>query len=601
LPAAWGPEKEGLRLGLRLRNDTVRAESPVVIEVVIRNAGNDDRTIKQHRCNIYDYWPGTRFEVTAPDGSKWVISKPNGPVDEADSPKDITLKPGEVYIHAIRLDLWTAFRQDPKGEQGLANLFVTPGKYSVVCRHAPIPVIGEAGWEAGMISNDVTLTVTKADPKTGAWGDAVNGLRARVRLSKEPIKAGGPFEFDFDLHNDGDKPRELDAYSVLCDIDIDGVRYGYLEKYDLKGNSRTIKPRDELAPFVSVFPEMWRKVKPKPGESDGIAHALTPGKHKLVASYILDATTRVTAPAVEIEVQATEWGHASGGINARLRLSKPTYRAGEPLEFELDLKNTGDKTYEDGPVPFHCRIELDGSEYHYTAPISYATSIQSIAPGREFIPYVKVTADKWWMHSWDDKAVSLTLTPGKHKARVSYPVSAKDKVIPVSQTVEFEVKPEAAGVEVNGVRARLTAEKSTWKAGESPQLSVELANEGKRNWAAPITDRYCLLEFDGVWYENATGRGADMQAKILDPERSWTKWVDVHVGRPSGDGNAWVLLTPDHHPPGKSQKLKLTPGKHTVRVAHFLIELADDRQSLKGVAKTRVETNAVEIEIERPD
>src|SRR5262249_50247756 len=291
-------------------------------------------------------------------------------------PKDITLKPGEVYIHVLRPDLWSAHRENPKGEPDLPSLFVTPSKYSVVCRFATIPVIGEAGWEAGMTSNTVNLTVTKAPPKSGPWGDAINGLRARVRLPKEPIKAGGLFEFDFDLKNDGDKPRELDAYSVLCDVDLDGVRYAYLEKYDLKGNPRTVKPRDELSPFVSVLPEMWRKVKPKAGEPDGIAHALTPGKHKLVASYIVDATTRITAPAVEIEVRADEWGEASGGVKARLWLAKPTFRAGEPLAFELDLKNAGDKTYEDGPIPFHCRIELDGAEYHYTAPLSYPTSIQ---------------------------------------------------------------------------------------------------------------------------------------------------------------------------------------------------------------------------------
>jgi RNA polymerase sigma factor (sigma-70 family) len=599
MPVAWGPEKDRLRMGIRMRNDTVRAESPVVVEVVIRNSGNDDRTLKQHRYNIYDYWPGIRFEVVAPDGSKWVISKPTGAMDEADMPKEIPLKPGDMYIHAVRPDLWPAFRQDPRGEQGLANLFVTPGKYSVACRYAPIPVIGEAGWEAGIISNSVTFTVTTAEPKTGAWGDAVNGLRARVRLPKEPIKAGGLFEFDFDLRNDGDKPRALDAYSVLCDVEIDGVRYAYLEKDDLKGNPRTIKPRDELSPFVSVLPEMWRKVKSKPGEPDGIAHALTPGKHKLVASYILDATTRVTAPAIEIEVRADEWGEVSGGMKARLRLKKPTFRAGEPLAFELDLKNTGDKTYEDGPVPYHCRIELDGAEYRYTAPLSYLTATLKIAPGKEFVPYVKVTTDQWWMHTWNNKAVPLTLTPGKHKVRVSYPVSAKDEVNPVSQTVEFEVKPEAAGAEIKGVRARLSTEKTNWKAGESPILSLELTNEGKRRWAGPPSEWDLRLEFDGVWYEIGKFRGGGIMREALSPGSGWTKWLDVHVDKPSGDGNAWLLLPSDDRV-AEPQKLKLTPGKHKVRVAYLLTERGEFGMPLHA-SGARVESNAVEIEIERPD
>jgi len=38
------------------------------------------------------------------------------------------------------------------------------------------------------------------------------------------------------------------------------------------------------------------------------------------------------------------------------------------------------------------------------------------------------------------EAVPLKLTPGKHKVRVSYPMISKEKVIPVSQIVEFEVE-----------------------------------------------------------------------------------------------------------------------------------------------------------------
>ena len=154
---------------------------------------------------------------------------------------------------------------------------------------------------------------------------------------------------------------------------------------------------------------------------------------------------------VEFEVKPEEWGEASGGIKARLRLAKATFRAGEPLAFELDLKNTGDKTYEDGPIPFHCRIELDGAEYQYTAPISYTTSIQTLKPGKEFIPYVKVTTDEWWMRSRGKtdgtaEAVRLVLMPGKHKVRVAYPLIAKDKVIPVSEVVEFEVAGDVAAL-----------------------------------------------------------------------------------------------------------------------------------------------------------
>ena len=282
LPADWGAENDGLRMGLRLRDNVVAAGNPVVVDVVIRNSGNNDRTIKQHRLNIYDYLPGTRFEVTIPDGSKWVLSKSSGPMDESDNLREITLKPGEVYIHAIRLDRWSAGREIPDGDTHLPNLFTKPGDYAITCRHAPTPVISEAGWEAGRVSNMVTLTMTKAEPKPGKWGEVVDGMRARVRIPDGPIAAGGPLVFDLDLKNEGDKARDVSAYGVLCDLDIDGVRYAYPEKYDIKGNSRRLQPGEELAPFINVVAEMWRMAQPKRGEPAGIAYALTPGKHKLV-------------------------------------------------------------------------------------------------------------------------------------------------------------------------------------------------------------------------------------------------------------------------------------------------------------------------------
>lgn len=87
----------------------------------------------------------------------------------------------------------------------------------------------------------------------------------------------------------------------------------------------------------------------------------------------------------------------------------------------------------------------------------------------------------------------------------------------------------------------------------------------------------------------------------LKPRAGWAKWFDVFADRPRGGANAWIRLTPDDKPSPipESWKLKLTPGKHTVRVAYFLTEYGDNGQPLKGdAAEIRVESNAVEIEIE---
>src|SRR5213076_2379861 len=77
-----------------------------------------------------------------------------------------------------------------------------------------------------------------------------------------------------------------------------------------------------------------------------------------------------------------------------------------------------------------------------------------------------------------------------------------------SNAITIEVKPEPAGKEVHGVQARLRPEKEKWKAGESPRFAFELTNEGKRAWAGVPTDQGCLIEVDGTWYENESGRAA---------------------------------------------------------------------------------------------
>ena len=126
---------------------------------------------------------------------------------------------------------------------------------------------------------------------------------------------------------------------------------------------------------------------------------LSPGKHTLAVSYRLDDKARVTTPAAEFAVTADEWGEASGGIRAQLRLAKPTFKAGEPLAFELDLKNTGEKTYATTPIPPRCEVELNGNIYGYTGPITIAAPEYQFAPGKEHVPFVRATTDGLWRHA----------------------------------------------------------------------------------------------------------------------------------------------------------------------------------------------------------
>ena len=62
------------------------------------------------------------FEVKAPSG-RWIVAKPAGTMKEADAPKPITLKPGEAYVQAMRLDRWTAYTPIPKDGTYPPNVF----------------------------------------------------------------------------------------------------------------------------------------------------------------------------------------------------------------------------------------------------------------------------------------------------------------------------------------------------------------------------------------------------------------------------------------------------------------------------------------------
>ena len=120
-------------------------------------------------------------------------------------------------------------------------------------------------------------------------------------------------------------------------------------------------------------------------------------------------------------------------------MTKAKLKAGDALSFALDLKNIGDKPVEDYPIGFQCEIELDGTNYKYTAPLSVPTSLINLEPGKEYRSHVQVTTDEWWQDARGDR---LTLTPGKHKVSVAYPLPGRGESRVVSQAIEFEAEGE---------------------------------------------------------------------------------------------------------------------------------------------------------------
>jgi RNA polymerase sigma-70 factor (ECF subfamily) len=157
LPRQWGKAKDGLRLGLRLRTPRPAVGEGLVLEVCLQNVGKGPVRVLQHRYNIYDYWPTLRFEVTAPDGKRYVLAKSDGPIKEPDWPQEREIEPGGTYIQAVRLNRWPA---EPDPRKAPADVepaaFGKPGTYQIRCLYDVFPGQGHYVWSGRLASSTLT-------------------------------------------------------------------------------------------------------------------------------------------------------------------------------------------------------------------------------------------------------------------------------------------------------------------------------------------------------------------------------------------------------------------------------------------------------------
>lgn len=197
LPKQWSEIQGGLRIGLRLPAARAGIGEAFRLEVCLQNAGKLPITIFQHRYNIYDYWPATQFEVTSPDGKNWRLLKPEGAINEYDAPSLLTLKPGESYIHTMRLSHWQT-RDPAKPLQTFKqNIFDSPGEYSIRCIY-DVPVVdGKSNsWSGRLVSKPISLLVVrnakkKAGNNAGVANPPQSGLEIHAKAPTQ-IEQGMP-------------------------------------------------------------------------------------------------------------------------------------------------------------------------------------------------------------------------------------------------------------------------------------------------------------------------------------------------------------------------------------------------------------------------
>jgi RNA polymerase sigma factor (sigma-70 family) len=620
-PAFSETNQGGLQLGLRLRATKIDLGQPVAAEVTIRNVGKVAQTIEQHRLNIYDYWPNTTFTVKGPDGSTWILAKPAGSLDEFDRAHPMTLRPGESYTQSMRLDRWSPEMNAAERGGVPTNVFTAPGEYVIKCKYL-LAKDRIRDWAGTLESESIRLKVTGPND----WGEETNGIQARLRLAKAKFLDSDPLAFELDLRNRGTKNLAEPPKPEACEIELDGVKYTeHSIKVRPEPKTQSLKPNGQIDGWLKVTTnEWWANVRPGPGPGgspfpgvpqNGLAPkpggfgvpphittlALTPGKHTVRVSYQLrsEKSIRVVSPVVEFVVERDPWGKLVEGIQSRVRLPQKKFRDGDPLIFELDIRNRTDVPFKEGPMPSTCEIVWDGVAYRDTGLDRFDK--ETVPAQGQVDGWTKVSTEQFRWMKWTASEY-LSLTPGKHTLVVTYQMTPPNKMKVVSQTLEIDVEPMPTGKAVEGVRARLRSNKDVWKLGESPQFDFELTNEGKSEWNLHEISRNCLLEVDGVWYECETGR-VDTSAKsvALPPGAPWQKRFEVFADAPRNGGGSWVVMLSDDpiRPAPDSQKLKLKPGKHTFRVAFFICKLATDNK--QPPLESRIETNSVEIEVRAAD
>ncbi len=160
--------------------------------------------------------------------------------------------------------------------------------------------------------------------------------------------------------------------------------------------------------------------------------------------------------------------------------------------------------------------------------------------------------------------------------------------------IPIEKFPWALAVE--GVQSRLRVRKIVCKADKTPTLSLDLRNLGEKTIDfIPIVQAHCEIELDGQWYGWAEPLVIGAPVWMLEPGTELNDAIEIKLT------DSWALPKEGSllkHRPGIEEfwgnHLKLTPGKHTIRVRFRPHEWMEDY--IKGEKDISIISNPVEIE-----
>ena len=196
------------------------------------------------------------------------------------------------------------------------------------------------------------------------WGEAVDGVQARLRAPKADWDAGEAPTFILDLRNRGKETPNARRVGLDCQFEVDGMWYSFMlptGPYTPVGD--LLEPGKQIDAWATVSPgKNWRSFTGKK-----VDFSLAPGKHTIRIGYWLQGVTphiRPVSGPLEIEVgKESAWGEAAGGVQARLRTPKAVWGAGEAPTFILDLRIVGKGAVNALHANTELEIEVDGAWY----------------------------------------------------------------------------------------------------------------------------------------------------------------------------------------------------------------------------------------------
>ena len=446
-----------------------------------------------------------------------------------------------------------------------------------------------------------------AIPLKLAWGEGVEGVQVRLRAKQSRWKEGEVPRLWANVRNQGKRNLFVAPVRNRCELEVDGRWYRPPRTLERRLPPEPFPPSRQYDNIAVDLHESWELAASRnvhaPWDSGRGRLRLTPGKHTVRVAFTAWASKKARAPiyapgedvrAVSNPIQIEILPKSDKKVDAT-QPAKASATSAEPTVEATGVKP--DDQPPTGSVPVGLPPRAEGVQKALPVFPSEATLPGSIREASLIIRGEGTAAGATSVRYKVSKVLRGKLTTDvvrmaiRENSRASHYPLGRDVIVFLKEPREtdegviwtgfrwfYDDSPrrlddqEAAilttianlqspwGQAVEGVQVRLRAKQSKWNQGTVPRLWADVRNQGKRNLLVTTQSNRCELEVGGRWYWGPIPGGGRMRPQPFPPGRQYDDIaVDVH--------GAWELAASRVARTPWEAELKLTPGKHTIRVA----------------------------------